>query len=80
MTRNQISMYNFVYPKKMKSNTINKYSTIRTNCSTKLTNGNEAISKGHIDLNIPGGTKSIEPLCCTTKFVFIVPSKLGSAL
>ena len=29
---------------------------------------------------MPGGTKSIVPLCCTTRLVFIVPSKLSSAL
>jgi hypothetical protein len=46
----------------------------------KLTNGNDAILNGQIDLNIPGGTKSILPLDCTTTFVFIVLSKLSSAL
>jgi hypothetical protein len=50
------------------------------NSFLKLTNGNEAILNGQIDLNIPGGAKSILPLACTTKFVFIVPSKLSSAL
>lgn len=45
-----------------------------------LTNGNEAILNGQIDLNNAGGTKSTLPFDCTIKFVFIMPSKLRSAL
>jgi archaellum component FlaF (FlaF/FlaG flagellin family) len=45
-----------------------------------LTNGNVAISNGQIDLNIPGGTYSISPVCCTTAFTRSVLSNFSSAL
>jgi hypothetical protein len=45
-----------------------------------LTNGNDAILKGQIDLKIPGGTYSTSPVYCTTVFTLIVLSNLSSAL
>ena len=72
----QILMYNFEYPKKDNEKNISclfHYLSI-------LTNGNDEISNGQIDLNIAGGTNSTLPFACTTTFVFIVPSKLSSAL
>lgn len=72
MTTDQILMYNFEHPWKEDCKINWKFFL--------LTNGNEAILNGQIDLNIAGGTKSILPFDWTIKFVFIIPSKLRSAL
>jgi len=77
MSTNRISMYKFEYPKK--TNRQIQFLHLIFSLSI-LTNGNEEISNGQIDLNIAGGTKSTLPFACTTRFVFIVPSKLSSAL
>ena len=77
MTRNQILECNFVCPK---GKTIQKKSKFSLCYQREFTNGNEAILNGHIDFKMPGGTRSILPLNCITKFVFIVPSKFVSAL
>jgi hypothetical protein len=72
----QISVYNFVYPKKtqpLKIKSLKYFFQIRTN-------GNAAILNVQIDLNIPGGTYNTSPLCCTTAFTFIVLSNFSSAL
>lgn len=69
----QILRYNFVHPLKKNNKNIKEV-------QLKLTNGNDSMLKGQIDLKIPGGTKSILPVCCRTTFVFIVPSKFSLAL